>query len=332
MRSYLPDVFILALLSTVALASFLPCTGDAALWFQRITTAAVSLLFFLHGAKLSGAALKAGLLHWRLHGAVFFTTFILFPLLGIALKPLLLPLLTPDLYLGVLFLCVLPSAIQSSIAFTAMANGNVPAAITSASLSNLLGIVLTPLWVGVLFHHSGGNGHAGEMVLAIFKQLLLPFVAGQLMRPWIGRWINQHRHLLKGVDQGSILLVVYTAFSAAVVQHLWEKTSPTLLLTLAVINAIILLLVLLITYWAGKVIGFNHADRMTLLFCGSKKSLASGVPLASLLFAAPKVGLMVLPIMIFHTLQLMTCAVLAQRFSKQISSNTTPQSALPPLA
>lgn len=309
------DPFSIALIVTVTSASVFPCSGKTAQVFQGITYVAVSLLFFLHGAKLSRSALVAGLFNWRLHGAVFTTTFLAFPLLGLLLKPLLLPLVNPALYIGVLFLCVLPSTVQSSIAFTSMAGGNVAAAITSASLSNVLGIVFTPLWVGLLFKTQSHNGHISELLLPIFKQLLLPFFAGQALRPWIGSWIDQHRYTLKWVDQGSILLVVYTAFSAAVIQHLWEQTSTTTLAGLLMICAILLLLVLLFTYSAGRFFRFSRADQITLLFCGSKKSLASGVPLASLLFTTSQVGLIVLPIMIFHSLQLLVCALLAQKLA-----------------
>lgn len=309
------DHFSIALILTVLIASILPCAGITAVIFQELTYAAVGLLFFLHGAKLSRSALLAGLFHWRLHGAVLLTTFLAFPLLGLLLKPLLSPLLTPVLYAGVLFLCVLPSTVQSSIAFTSMAGGNVAAAITSASLSNVLGIALTPLWVGLLFKAQSHNGHISQLLLPIFKQLLLPFLIGQLLRPWIGNWIDQHRHTLKWVDQGSILLVVYTAFSAAVIQHLWEQTSITALAGLVLVCAILLLLILACTYGAGRYFKFSRADQITLLFCGSKKSLASGVPLASLLFTTSQVGLMVLPIMIFHSLQLLVCALLAQQLA-----------------
>lgn len=309
------DPFSVALIVTVITASVLPCAGTTAQVFQGITYAAVSLLFFFHGAKLSRSALVTGLFNWRLHSVVLATTFLVFPLLGLLIKPLLLPLVTPSLYAGILFLCVLPSTVQSSIAFTSMAGGNVAAAITSASLSNVLSIVFTPLWVGLLFKAQNHNDHISELLLPIFKQLLLPFFVGQLLRPWIGNWVDQHRHTLKWVDQGSILFVVYTAFSAAVIQHLWQKISLSHLMGLLLICVILLLLVLLCTYGAGRYFRFSRADQVTLLFCGSKKSLASGVPLASLLFAASQVGLMVLPIMIFHSLQLLVCALLAQKLA-----------------
>jgi sodium/bile acid cotransporter 7 len=223
-RRLMPDVFTFAILCMVALASFLPVTGEAAVVFGDITAVAIGLLFFLHGAKLSREALVSGMTHWRLHLLVLASTFVMFPLLGLVIKPLALLMLTPDLYLGILFLCVLPSTVQSSIAFTAVARGNVPAAICSATASNFLGIFLTPLLVSTLvLHGATAPGHSAlDSVMAIVEQLLLPFIAGQLLRPWIGRWIDRNKGMLKYVDQLSILLVVYTAFSASVAEGWWR--------------------------------------------------------------------------------------------------------------
>lgn len=311
-----PDNFTLALLATVAVASLLPCTGQAAVVFGDVTTIAIGLLFFLHGAKLSRDAIVAGLTHWRLHLLVLCCTFVLFPVLGLLLKPVALLVLTPELYVGLLFLCMLPSTVQSSIALTAMGRGNVPAAVCSASASNFLGIFITPLLVGA-FVVQGHAGHGtGDAVLAIVLQLLVPFIAGQLLRPWIGAWVDRHKPMLKYVDQGSILLVVYTAFSEAVAEGLWHKLSPTLLVTLVVVCGLLLAVVLGLTAYTGRKLGFSREDVVTIVFCGSKKSLASGVPMAKVLFATSSLGMIILPVMLFHQIQLMVCAVLAQRFAR----------------
>lgn len=309
----LPGNFTIALLSTVAIASFLPCRGDAALAFNWITNFAVGLLFFLHGAKLPREAIIASATHWRLHLLVLFSTFAMFPLLGLALRPALAPLMTPDLYAGMLFLCALPSAVQSSIAFTSMAKGNVPAAVCSASASSLIGIVVTPLIVRIILSRQAG-GESWHTVLNIMLQLLAPFVAGQLMRPWIGRWIAHRAAMLKLVDQGSILLFVYTAFSEAVNQGLWRQIPPSALLALLFSCAVLLAIALLITGCAARWLGFEKADRITIVFCGSKKSLAAGIPMAKVIFADHALGAIVLPLMLFHQIQLMVCAVLAQRW------------------
>ncbi len=316
---YLPDNFTLALLCAVCLASFLPVRGTAAQGFEWLTTAAIALLFFLHGAKLSRAAVVAGMSHWRLHVLVFACTFVLFPILGLLLKPLFGIVLTPDLAVGMLFLCTLPATVQSAIAFTAMARGNVAAAVCSASASSLLGVFITPLLVSWLVVSGGvsGTGHL-DAVGRIMLQLLLPFVLGQLLQPWIGDFVRRHASGLKLVDQGSILLVVYTAFSAAVIEGLWQQVPLPTLLSLTVTCCVLLAVSLAMTTWASRALGFSKEDEIAIVFCGSKKSLASGVPMAKVLFAAHTVGVMLLPIMLFHQIQLMVCAVLAQRYAKRV--------------
>ena len=332
---FAPDNFTLMLLSTVALASFLPASGTVSQWLEVATTLMVSLLFFLHGAKLSREAIFAGIGHWRLHLTIFAATFVLFPLLGWALRPVLEPLVTPEMYMGVLFLCTLPATVQSAIAFTAMARGNMPAAVCSASASTLMGIVITPILVSMLLHKSAEGGDALQAIGKIALQLLLPFVLGHLLRPVIGGFISRHAKRVKFVDQGSILLVVYTAFSAAVISGLWQQTPLPALLGLLLMSSILLALVLVITSWTARRLGFSKEDEITLVFCGSKKSLVSGVPMAKVLFESSAVGAIVLPLMVFHQLQLMVCAVLAQRYARRpmhpeaIEDGAVPASAAP---
>ena len=314
---FLPDNFTLALLSTVLLATLLPASGRAAQFFDGLTTLAIALLFFLHGAKLSREAILNGITHWRLHLLVFCATFVLFPLLGLALKPVLAPLVTPALYVGVLYMCVLPATVQSAIAFTSLARGNVPAAVCSASASTLLGVFVTPLLVNTVVLPHGGAGVSLDSVGRILLQLMLPFVAGHLLRPWIGGFVKRHASALKFVDQGSILLVVYTAFSAAVIEGLWKQVPLEALGGLLVVCAVLLALALTLTTLAARKLGFDKADEITIVFCGSKKSLASGVPMAKVLFPASQVGAIVLPLMLFHQIQLMVCAVLAQRYARR---------------
>ncbi|MBB5509499.1 bile acid:sodium symporter family protein [Paraburkholderia atlantica] len=313
---FLPDNFTLCLVGTVILASFLPVHGQAAVGFNWVTNIAVGLLFFLHGAKLSREAIIAGATHWRLHLVVLLSTFALFPLLGLALKPVLSPLVTPSLYAGVLFLCTLPSTVQSSIAFTSIAKGNVPAAVCSASASSLLGIFVTPALVSLIVTNEAASGGASpwHTIGNIVLQLLVPFVAGQLLRPLIGKWIEKNRGVLKFVDQGSILLVVYGAFSEAVTEGLWHTIPLSALGGLVVVSCVLLALALGMTIFASKRLGFNRADQITIIFCGSKKSLAAGVPMAKVIFASHAVGAVVLPLMLFHQIQLMVCAALAQRW------------------
>ncbi|SEU13084.1 bile acid:sodium symporter family protein [Pseudomonas graminis] len=314
---FLPDNFTLMLITVVIIASFLPATGQVAVGFGWLTNIAIALLFFLHGAKLSRESIIAGAGHWRLHLLVFGLTFVLFPLLGLALKPVLSPLIGKDLYMGILYLCALPATVQSAIAFTSLARGNIPAAICSAAASSLFGIFLTPLLVTLLLNVHGEGGSTLDAIIKISVQLLLPFIAGQIMRRWIGAWVARNKNWLKFVDQGSILLVVYGAFSEAVNEGIWQKTPIWDLAGLVGVCCLLLTLVLVAATLLSKLFGFNQEDRITILFCGSKKSLATGVPMAQVLFAGSTIGLLILPLMLFHQIQLMVCAVVAQRYAKR---------------
>ncbi|NBB09699.1 bile acid:sodium symporter family protein [Pseudomonas sp. SLFW] len=317
---FLPDNFTLTLVAVVIIASFLPATGQVAVGFGWLTNIAIALLFFLHGAKLSRESIIAGAGHWRLHLLVFSLTFVVFPLLGLALKPVLSPLIGKDLYMGILYLCALPATVQSAIAFTSLARGNVPAAICSAAASSLFGIFITPLLVTLLLNVHGDGGSTVDAIVKISIQLLLPFVAGQIARRWIGEWVGRNKAWLKYVDQGSILLVVYGAFSEAVNEGIWHKIPVWDLAGLVIVCCVVLALVLMISTLLGKLFGFSIEDRITILFCGSKKSLATGVPMAQVLFAGSTIGVLILPLMLFHQIQLMVCAVLAQRYAKRHES------------
>lgn len=307
------------LMAAVALASLLPVRGAGALFMDGLTAAAIALLFFLHGAKLSRAAIVAGAGHWRLHGIVLAFTFLLFPLLGLAAQALASPFLAPSLAAGLLYLALLPSTVQSSIAFTSMAGGNVPAAICSASLSNLLGIILTPMLVGLLMSGASG-GVSMEAARAILFQLLLPFALGHAARPWLAGLLARHGALVGWVDRGSILLIVYTAFSGAVAAGLWRTVPAAQVLLVTFISIVMLSIMLLATRTAARRLGFSTADETVILFCGSKKSLASGVPIAGALFPAAEIGAIILPLMIFHQIQLLACAVIAQRYAARRTS------------
>jgi len=330
----LPGNFTLALVATVIAASLLPCRGQTAVTANLIANLAISLLFFLHGAKLPRGAILAGATHWRLHLVVLLSTFVLFPLLGLALKPMLAPLVTPALYAGVLFLCTLPSTVQSSIAFTSIAKGNVPAAVCSASASSMIGIFLTPVIVSVtIANHHEGSISSLHGIWNIVLQLFVPFIAGQLLRPWIAGSLERGMPVLRYVDQGSILLIVYTAFSEAVSEGLWHQTPVAALGGLIVVDVVLLAAALLITGFAAKWLGFSKADQTTIVFCGSKKSLASGIAMAKVLFPLHTVGAVVLPLMLFHQIQLMVCAVLAQRWqTRNTGGEAKPQTAGKPAA
>jgi sodium/bile acid cotransporter 7 len=312
------DRFTLLLVAMVVLASFLPVSGSAAHLFNIITTIAIAILFFLHGAKLSREAIVQGIMHWKFHVLVFAFTFAVFPILGLLAKPVLLPMLGQELYWGFLFMCFLPSTVQSSIAFTSVAKGNVASAVCSASFSNIIGMFITPVLVSVFILGKSEHGFdPTSSIIQITLLLLLPFVLGQLFRPLVYPHMMKVPRLVKSFDQGSILMVVYGAFSSAVVTGLWNEVSWQTLLLLVLACSVFLTVIMLLAYYLPKLFGFNRKDQIAIFFCSSKKTLASGVPMAQILFIGQPLGMIVLPIMIFHQIQLMVCGIIANRWSKQ---------------
>ncbi|MDT0442403.1 bile acid:sodium symporter family protein [Streptomyces johnsoniae] len=306
------DPYIVLLLGTVGLAALLPASGPAAGAVDGAATGFIGLLFFLYGARLSTREALDGLRRWRLHLAVLAATFAVFPLFGLAARGLVPWLITDDLYDGLLFLCLVPSTVQSSIAMTSLARGNVPAAIAAGSFSSVLGVLLTPLLAAVLIGSSGG--FSSDSLLAICGQLLLPFLLGQLLRRWIGGFVRRHRRVLSLVDRGSILVVVYAAFSQGMNAGVWQEASWRRLLALFGVEVLLLAALLLLTAWVARRLRLPREDRIVVVLAGSQKSLAAGLPMASVIFQG-QAALAVLPLMMFHQMQLIVCAYLAKRWS-----------------
>lgn len=311
------DRFTILLVLMVLLATLLPISGQLAYYFNILTTVAIAVLFFLHGAKLSREAVIEGMLHWRMHALVFIFTFLIFPLIGLLSRPVLEPVLGQQLYWGFLFMCFLPSTVQSSIAFTSMAKGNVAGAVCSASFSNIIGMFITPILVSYfILGQSQHDFDPTKSIVQITLLLLVPFILGQLLRPFIFPQMRKFPSVVKVFDQGSILMVVYGAFSSAVVAGLWQQVSGITLIYLTLACSVLLTIVMLLALYLPKWLGFNQADQITIFFCSSKKTLASGVPMAQILFIGQPLGMIVLPIMIFHQIQLMVCGGIANQWSK----------------
>ncbi|MER6360678.1 bile acid:sodium symporter family protein [Kitasatospora sp. NPDC001527] len=311
------DPYVAALAGAVALAAVLPASGRAARGAELACDLAVGLLFFLYGARLSTRETLAGLRHPRLHGLVLVCTFVLFPVLGSAVTALAPGPLTEQLRTGVLFLCLVPSTVQSSVALTGAARGNVPAAICAGTYSSLVGLVLTPLLAAWLL--GARTALSADGLLRICAQLLAPFVLGQLLRPWIGGFLGRHRRVLAPVDRASILLVVYTAFSGAVAQGIWSAATPAALLALGAVLLLLLTATLLAARLGARLLRLDRASGIAAVLCGSQKSLAGGLPMAAVLFG-PQAGLVVLPLMVYHQLQLVAGAVLAGRWARAAGS------------
>jgi len=315
-----PDWFLLGMVLATVLAWAFPDPGATGGWLypEILTKAGVALIFFLHGLTLSFAALRAGALNWRLHALVQGCTYVLFPLMGLGLNAALGGRLSPDLALGLFFLCALPSTVSSSVAMTAAAHGNVAGAVFNATLSSLIGIVVTPLWIAWVMKTTGAAPPIGPVIIDLVKWLVLPLAVGQALRPWLGAWAQRHKPRISLVDRLTILLLVYTSFCDSFKQGVWTGHGAGQLVVIALVCAGLFTAVMLLTGAASRGLGFTRADRIAAMFCGSKKTLASGVPMAKLIFGAhPGMGLILLPIMIYHPLQLIVCGILAQRWGKQ---------------
>lgn len=320
------DPYILLMAATVALAVAFSARGQVAIAAGAAANIGIVFLFFLYGARFSTKVALDGLRHWRLHTAALFSTFALFPVLGLASQKLLPGALPAELYSGLLFLCVLPSTVQSSIAFTSIARGNVPAALCSATASNILGIFITPVLAGLVLTTQGAQ-LSMEVSQNIVLQLLAPFVAGQMLRPWIGEWVLARKQILGLLDRGSILLIIYVAFSKGMEEHIWSRITAADFAALVLVLAVLLALVVAATrFVARRFMSLKTEDEIVLVFCGSMKSLASGLPIAGILFSDSQLGLVVLPLMAFHQIQLIVGAALARRYGERPAPVVNPSS------
>ncbi len=313
-----PDWYLILIVAMGALATALPAQGEVAVTLGWATKVAIGVVFFLHGARLSRESVVRGLVHWRLHLVILAATYAVFPLLTVGLTALPAWITPPELATGLILVGCLPSTIQSSIAFVGVARGNVPAAVAAASGSNILGVFLTPVLLGALLHAQGSMSPSA--IWAIILQLLAPFVAGQVLRAWIGDWVARHAKILGKLDRGTILLVVYVAFSEAVVEGVWSRLGALDLARLLLLCAALLAAVLGLTVLAARSLGFSKEDEIAIVFCGSKKSLASGAPMAAALFTPAVAGVAMIPLMVFHQMQLMACAAIAQRYAQRPDS------------
>jgi sodium/bile acid cotransporter 7 len=311
------DPYVLALLVTVGVASLFPCRGQAATVLGFTADGGIALLFFLYGGRLPRHVIVTGMTQWRLQLIVLLATFVLFPLFGFGLRAALAPWMPEALLAGIMFLTVLPSTVQSSIAFTSIARGNIPAAICCATVSNLLGVFLTPLLVALILGKGDGDAGSFDSIRKIVLFLLVPFVVGHALQPVIGTWLDRNKSWLGYVDRGSILFIVYIAFSEGVVSGIWHQLPPSSLVLLGLASAVLLGAMIGVLTFISRRLAFEREDEVAIVFCGSKKSLASGLPMAKLLFAGSTVGAIVLPLMLFHQLQLMVCATLARRYARQ---------------
>ena len=313
------DGFMLALLSMILLAWLWPEPGmkESPVPLSEISTYAVSVIFFFYGLRLSPDKLREGLTNWRLHVMVHLSTFLLFPLVALAFKPLFQGEENHTLWLGIFFLTVLPSTVSSSVVMVSIAKGNIPAAIFNASISSLIGVFLTPLWMGMVLDTGPGHFDLLSVVGKLALQVLLPVFAGILLNKRWGYFAEKNKKYIRYFDQSSILLIVYTSFCESFGENLFSSLGLKDIVFLGMGMLALFFAIYFLLTFISNLLKFSHEDKVTAVFCGSKKSLVQGAVMSKVLFAGPQAGIMLLPIMIYHALQLIAASIIAQRLAQE---------------
>ncbi len=305
------DPFMIGIIAMMVLGLILPIPSSAVGPISQVANVGIFTLFLLYGSRLSSREVLDGMKNFRLQGTIIAATFLVFPALGLLTEFLTEPFLGGTLAAGMLYVTLLPSTVQSSIAFVSVARGNIAGAITAATVSNLIGMIVTPLLVLWFMGASGTMGWTNIRDILIL--LLLPFIIGQAFQRWTGEWVRRHKRLTGLWDKGTILAIVFVSVVAATDAGVWSTVSGWMLLGIGVISVVLVTIVLALTWWGGRLLGLNVEDRIALLMCGSKKSMATGLPMANVLFPSAIAGPIAVPLIIFHQLQLMICAWLARR-------------------
>ncbi|HWL07641.1 MAG TPA: bile acid:sodium symporter family protein [Planctomicrobium sp.] len=313
------DWFMTGMAVAVLLAWLFPDPGadGGSLQPALVTNLGVATIFFLHGISLSLSALKQGMLQWQQHLLVQSCVFLLFPIIGVSLYFLSSGWLPESLRMGFLFLCALPSTVSTSVALTATAYGNVPIALFSATISSLIGVALTPMWMGIAVDSSQPQGSLSHIVLSLFLLLVIPLIAGQMARHWLGDWGNRNKKLINNVDRIIILFLVYTSFCDSFQMGIWTRYGLHAVVWTVLLSLFLFGLVFFLVELICRSLKLSQADRIAVLFCGTKKSLATGIPMSQVMFSGnPALGLILLPIMVYHPMQLIICGILAGRWAK----------------
>lgn len=316
------DPFVALLLLTLVVAAVLPPVGWFAEFLTDVRGVIIAVVFLSAGLRISPAATWKGLKAWRLHGLTLATTFVFLPVVAGLFALLASQVVSRELVTGLLFLGALPSVVQTSVTFVSMARGNTAAAICAASLSNLVGVLATPLLVVLTIGSYAGIG-IGQ-VAEVLVQILLPFAIGQVLHSRLGGWAGRHGTAVRWIDRGAVLMIVYSAFGAAVAGGVWHRLPGTELVVVAAVCAALLAIALATTYFGSGALGFDLADRSVITFCGSEKSLTTGLPMSAILFTGPLAGVVIIPVIIYHQLQLIACSLIARKLGDRVPESLSP--------
>lgn len=316
------DPFVLTIITAVVLAYFFPAWGSrqSPVPVDQIAAVGISLIFFFYGLKLGPEKLRIGLRNWKLHTLIQLSTFLLFPLIVLAFYPLVKGEERESIWLAFLFLAALPSTVSASVVMVSIARGNIPGAIFNASISGLIGIVVTPLWMGFFLKRAEGDFSLGEVYIKLLTEILLPVIAGLILQKYLGKYVVKHGRQLALFDKAVILLIIYKSFARSFEDGVFSSVALIDLVWIGLAAVALFFLVYWVIGLLSKSLGFNLEDRITAQFCGSKKSLVHGTVFAKILFpAAFPIGLIFLPLMLFHAFQIFTVSIIATRLGRRRS-------------
>jgi sodium/bile acid cotransporter 7 len=313
--------FFLLLVSMVGLAWLFPEVGStkSLLHLKEVTNIGVAIIFFFYGLKLNPAKLRAGLGHWQMYAVIQSTTFLVFPLVVLLFRGMFYLPAFDLLWIGLFYLAVLPSTVSSSVVMVSIAGGNVSAAIFNASISSLIGIFVTPVWMNLFISTDAlSSNDLSNVILDLCLQVLLPVALGLLLHSRIGFLADRFKNQLRHFDQAVILLIVFRAFCDSFLNRMFDGFSVIELVALAAIMLILFFVMVAFMHLLSVRMKFSREDRITVIFCGSKKSLVQGAVMGQVLFPETAAfGIVLLPLMLYHALQLLAGSMLAQRMSQR---------------
>lgn len=310
------DKFIFAIIISIIIAYFFPEYGgnDSALPLESIGSIGISIIFFFYGLKLGPEKLKSGLLNWKLHLLIQSTTFLIFPLIILLFKPFVQNENQEIIWVSFLFLASLPSTVSSSVVMVSIAKGNIPAAIFNASISGLIGIIVTPLWMSLAFKNFPTNFDLSTIYMGLIFEILLPVLIGICLQKVLGNWANKHNKQLTTFDQSIILLIIYRSFAQSFESKLFSNLNLNTLFYITILSICLFYLIFFITTSLSKLLKFNNQDTITAQYCGTKKSLVHGTVFSKILFPSNyPLGVIFLPIMIFHAFQIFIVSIYASK-------------------
>ncbi|MGO3181566.1 MAG: bile acid:sodium symporter family protein [Aequorivita sp.] len=319
------DSFVIAIIISIVIAYFLPQLGasDSPIPMNQISSLGISFIFFFYGLSLNSEAIKNGLKNWKLHLSVQSSTFILFPLLILPFFPLFKDTSYEILWLAFLFMAALPSTVSSSVVLVSMAKGNLPAAIFNASISGIIGIIITPLWMMPFIKQTDIAFNFSSIYLQLITEIVVPLILGLLLRKYLGNWAQKHKRQLNLFDKFVILLIIYKSFVQSFEDEIFSSVSILEMGVMIILVLLLFFIVYSLTGWFGKLLKFNHADRITNQFCGTKKSLVHGTVFSEALFGQTSIiGIILLPLMFYHAFQILIISVIATKKGKEVIDAT----------